>query len=275
MAKKELNKTNSSFSRDKVINRAEQIRRDDDIIKTPKCTIEDVDWAVLSYLQEIVKPQIIENNQTIDVPVLYANGEKWAQVQSRGYMRDRKGKMMTPLISIRRGTITERDTLKKLDVNQNPSGNSQVLQNKFSTINRYDRFSLIRGDKPLKEFYVTAIPEFIDVSYELFLWTEYTEQLNSLIEQLMPLGGFAWGTTWKFPTFISDYTFETMNATGEDRLVRATLPLITKATLLMPDELRKSNIQKRFSTKRITFKSEVESFNVDVSNPPPGGYDNR
>ena len=61
MAKKELNKTNSSFSRDKVINRAEQIRRDDDIIKTPKCTIEDVDWAVLSYLQEIVKPQIIEN----------------------------------------------------------------------------------------------------------------------------------------------------------------------------------------------------------------------
>jgi len=113
------------------------------------------------------------------------------------------------------------------------------------------------------------------VSYELFLWTEYTEQLNSLIEQLMPLGGFAWGTTWKFPTFISDYTFETMNATGEDRLVRATLPLITKATLLMPDELRKSNIQKRFSTKRITFKSEVESFNVDVSNPPPGGYDNR
>jgi len=150
MAKKELNKTNSSFSRDKVINRAEQIRRDDDIIKTPKCTIEDVDWAVLSYLQEIVKPQIIENNQTIDVPVLYANGEKWAQVQSRGYMRDRKGKMMTPLISIRRGTITERDTLKKLDVNQNPSGNSQVLQNKFSTINRYDRFSLIRGDKPLK-----------------------------------------------------------------------------------------------------------------------------
>lgn len=275
MAKKELNKTNSSFSRDKVINRAEQIRRDDDIIKTPKCTIEDVDWAVLSYLQEIVKPQIIENNQTIDVPVLYANGEKWAQVQSRGYMRDRKGKMMTPLISIRRGTITERDTLKKLDVNQNPSGNSQILQNKFSTINRYDRFSLIRGDKPLKEFYVTAIPEFIDVSYELFLWTEYTEQLNSLIEQLMPLGGFAWGTTWKFPTFISDYTFETMNATGEDRLVRATLPLITKATLLMPDELRKSNIQKRFSIKRITFKSEVESFNVDVSNPPPGGYDNR
>jgi hypothetical protein len=272
MAKKELNKTYSTFSRDPIINRAEQVRRDDDKIKTPKCTIEDVDWAIMSYLQEIVKPTIIENNQTINVPVMYANGEKWAQVQAKGYMRDRKGKMMTPLISIRRGSIIERETLKKLDVNQNPAGNTQVLQNKFTTANRYDRFSIIRGDKPLNEYYITAIPEFIDVSYELLLWTEYTEQMNLLIEQLMPLGGFAWGTTWKFPTFMADYTFETMNATGEDRLIRATIPLTTKATLLMPDELRKSNVDKRFSIKRVTFKSETETFSTNVSNPPPGGY---
>ena len=272
MAKKELNKTYSTFSRDSVINRANQIRRDDDKIKTPKCTIEDVDWAIMSYLQETVKPTIIENNQTIDVPIMYANGEKWAQVQSRGYMRDRKGKIMTPLISLRRGTITERDTLKKLDVNQNPSGNTQILQNKFTTVNRYDRFSVTRGAKPLNEYYVTAIPEFVDVSYDLLLWTEYTEQMNLLIEQLMPLGGFAWGTTWKFSTFMTDYTFETMNATGEDRLIRATIPLVTKATLLMSDELRKSTVEKRFSIKRITFKSETESFNTNVSDPPPGGY---
>ena len=272
MAKKELNKSYSTFSRDPIINRADQVRRDDDKIKTPKCTIEDVDWAIMSYLQKIVNPQIIENGQTIDVPIMYANGEKWAQVQARGYMRDRKGKIMTPLISIRRGTITERDTLRKLDVNKNPAGNTQVLQNKFTTVNRYDRFSVTRGAKRLNEYYVTAIPEFIDVAYELLIWTEYTEQLNSLIEQIMPLGGFAWGTTWKFNTYLTDYTFETMNNTGEDRTVRATIPLVTKATLLMTDELRRSTIEKRFSVKRISFKSETESFNTNVSDPPPGGY---
>ena len=57
--------------------------------------------------------------------------------------------------------------------------------------------------------------------------------MNSVIEQFMPVGGFAWGTTWKFNTYISDYTFETMNDIGQDRLVRATLPLTTRATLLM------------------------------------------
>jgi hypothetical protein len=272
MAKKQLNKTITTFSNDPLVNRANQIRRDDDTIKTPKCTIEDVDWAIMSYLRDVIKPNIIENGQSIDIPIMWASGEKWAQAQSRGYMRDRKGKLMTPLISIRRGTLTERDVLKKLDVNFNPSGNSQTLQNKFTKVNRYDRFNVLQGTKPLNEYYVTAIPEFIDVAYELLIWTEYTEQMNSVIEQIMPVGGFAWGTTWKFPTFISDYSFETVNASGEDRIVRATVPLNTKATLLMEDELRKSTIQKRFSVKKVTFANETESFNVNVKDSPSGGY---
>ena len=272
MAQKKLNKTYSTFSNDPIVNRADQIRRDNDVIKTPKCTVEDVDWAVMSYLRDEINPQIVENGQVIDIPIMWSNGEKWAQVQARGYMRDRKGKIMTPVISIRRMSITERDQLKKLDVNQNPSGNSLILQNKFTTINRYDRFSVTRGVQPTKEFYVTSIPEFVDVAYELLLWTEYTEQMNSVVEQIMPTGGFAWGTTFKFPTYISDYSFETINASGEDRIVRCTLPLTTKATLLMADELRKSTVQKNYSVKKVTFKSETEAFDVDTSNPPPKGY---
>ena len=89
MAKKQLKQSYSSFSRDGVPNRADQVRRDNDIVKTPKVTIEDVDFAIISYLRDVIKPQVIENGQTIDVPIMYANGEKWAQVQSRGFMRDR------------------------------------------------------------------------------------------------------------------------------------------------------------------------------------------
>jgi len=272
MAEKRIKKTYNTFANDRLSNRAREIRRDDDIVKTPKCTIEDVDWALMSYIRDIIKPTVIENGQTIDIPVMYANGEKWAQVQAKGYMRDRKGKIMTPVISIRRNSIAERDTLKTIGVNQNPGGNALILQNKHTTVNRYDRFSVTRGAKRLKEYYISAIPEFIDVSYEILIWTEYTEQLNSVIEQIMPLNGFAWGTTWKFPTYISDYTFETTNASGEDRVVRATLPLVSKATLLMPDELRESTVQKAYSVKRVTFKSETETFNVDVSHPPADGY---
>jgi len=265
MAKKGLKKTNSTFSRDVVPNRAHEVRRDDDIIKTPKCTIEDVDFAIISYIRDILKLQVVENGVMIDVPVMYANGEKWAQVQAKGFMRDRKGKIMTPIISIRRGSITERDTLKGLGVNINPSGNDHVVHNKHSQENQYDRFATQYGKQRKKEYYLTPVPEFIDVSYEILLWTEYTEQMNSLVEQIMPTNGFAYGTTFKFPVYMSDVTFDTTNATGEDRVVRATIPLVCKASLLMEYELQKSNLQKRFSVKKIVFGNESLE-------EPPGGY---
>ena len=183
MAKKELKNTQSSFSRNPVPNRAEQVRRDNDIIKTPKCTIEDVDFAIISYIRDVLKLQVTENGQIIDVPIMYANGEKWAQVQAKGYMRDRKGKIMTPVVSIRRGSIIERDTLKSLGVNNNPAGNDFVHQNKHTIENKYDRFSVQHGSQRKKEFYIAPVPEFVDVSYELLLWTEYTEQMNAYVRE--------------------------------------------------------------------------------------------
>ena len=49
----------------------DQIRRDDDVIKTPKCTIIDVDFAIMSYIRETIQPQIFENNAVLPVPVFY------------------------------------------------------------------------------------------------------------------------------------------------------------------------------------------------------------
>ena len=278
-SKNKLKQTISSFSRDAIVNRANEVRRDTDIVKTPKVTIEDVDFAIISYIRDVIKPTIIENNLSIDVPVMYANGEKWAQVQARGFMRDRKGKIMTPIISLRRNNITERDTLKSLGVNNNPAGNDFVYRNKHTVQNRYDRFNVLQGKKPAQEYYLAPVPEFVDVSYELLLWTEYTEQMNFLVEQIMPTNGFAYGTTHKFSTYLQDVSFETTNNTGEDRVVRATIPMTTKAALIMPFELKKSNFEKRFSVKRVVFGQETETnegdtsgFNVNVSSDPPGGY---
>jgi hypothetical protein len=271
MSKPQINKTYSTFTRNQEINRSAEVRRDNDTIKTPKCTIYDVDNAIISYLSEIVQLQVIENNNIIPVPVIYANGEKWAQIRQRGYMYDTGDKLMAPVAVIKRNSITERDMLKKLDVNWNPetdndyARNTLMFENPYSKQHRYDRFSVLQGTRPQRELYISSIPEFVDVSYDLLLWAEYTEQLNYMIEQIMPLGGFAWGTTWKFPAFIQDYSFETTSTPGEDRIVRATLPLTVKATLLMPYELRRSSLQKRFSVKKITFGSETQAFNVDTS----------
>ena len=193
-------------------------------------------------------------------------------------MLDQSGKLMTPVIAVRRNSITERDTLKKLDANWNPPStneyarNTLTFQSKYTRKNQYDRFSITQNTQPSRELYISSIPEYIDVSYELSIWTQYNEQMNSVIEQIMPTGGFAWGTTWKFVTQIQDYTFDQSNGPGEERIVRATLPLNVKATLIMPYELHRSSMIKQFSVKRITFGSETESFNVNITDTPPDGY---
>ena len=277
MAKPQLNKTYSSFSNNHGIERAQETRRDDDTIKTPSCTIYDIDNAVLTYITDVIRPEIIENESVIPVPVMYANGEKWSQIRANGFMYDAEDRLMTPVIALKRNSITERDTMKKLDVNWNPetrddyARNTLLFENRYTKANRYDRFSVLQNSRPTRELYVSSIPEYVDVSYDLLIWAEYTEQLNSIVEQIMPTGGFAWGTTWKFITNIQDYSFETISTPGEDRVVRATLPLTTKGTLLMPYELKRSSLQKRYAVKRITFDGET-SFNADVDTPPPGGF---
>jgi hypothetical protein len=204
---------------------------------------------------------------------MFANSEKWSMVQKHGYLRDAKGKLMSPLISLKRNSIVERDNMKKLDVNINPNGNSLLFKSKYTKNNQYDRFNILQGEKPVEEYYVSSVPEYVDVSYDMLLWTEYTDQMNSLIEQIMPTGGFAWGTTWKFATYLDDYSFETMNMPGEDRLVRATIPLRCKATLLGEQELHKTTMQKQLSVKKVSFATPVTKFNVNVIDPPPDGWD--
>ena len=130
MAKPELNKTYSSTGLDRKINRAEQTRRDNDTVKIPKCSIYDVDYAILSYIREVIRPQVIEDQLPVAVPAMFANAEKWSMAQKHGYMRDVKGKLMSPLIMIKRNNIVERDSLKKLDVNINPPGNALTFKNK-------------------------------------------------------------------------------------------------------------------------------------------------
>lgn len=270
--KPSFNRTDSTFSRNPETLREFEVRRDNDIIRTPKVQIVDVDYAILDYIRSVIRPRIIENNREIEVPVMFANGETWAQIQSKGFMYDLKGKIMTPVISLRRTDMSARTDFISLGVNRDVSGFELVHKNSFTVANRYDRFSVLQNTKPREEYYVSPIPEYYEISYEMLMWTEYTEQMNNIIEQIMPTAGFAYGTTFKFSTLFTEFSFETVNATGEDRLVRSSTTLRVKANMLSEFELYRSNLEKRLSVKTIRFKNETTSDNSDVDNAPPGGF---
>lgn len=199
-------------------------------IKDISIALYDVDYAVKWHLENVIKPTVMEDNSVLTVPVLFAAGEKWAAVQTHGYLRDSQGKLLTPLIMIKRNSITKREDIQDLKVLETPDARIMV-ERKYTQQNRYDRFSLT-GAKPEKEYYSVDVPKFVQIEYELLCWTNNTTQLNEIVEQLMWFDGKAFGDAYKFITHIEAPTFEAINSTGEDRIVRATMGMRTKAHIL-------------------------------------------
>ena len=131
-------KKTEGYRDDRIINRENIIRRDDDVIRTPKRTLYDIDYALKWYVENKIRPQVISNKNSIPVPVIFSNGEKWDNVQRLGYIRDEKGMLQSPLIMIKRNSTTERDNLRGLDVNNQPNSNRIIHRMKYNKRNRYE-----------------------------------------------------------------------------------------------------------------------------------------
>ena len=261
-------KSTEGFGDDLLLNRAAQTRRDDDVIKSTQRTLYDIDYAIKWFIENEIQPQIAANQQLIPVPVIFASGEKWDNVRRLGYLRDEKGMLQSPLIMLKRNSVAERDTQKSLDVNRPYPTNYIVHRNKYNERNRYeDELFPIPTNIPAEsqKIYIVDIPKYVTVEYDMMLWCDFTAQMNELVDQILPYGRFAWGNGGnKYQTTIGSINFETVNTIGEDRLIRATIPLTVLGNLLSDSEARISTLKKMFSPKKLTFDQYVDVGNTNI-----------
>ena len=255
-------KRTEGLNNDPLLNRAEQVRRDDDVIRTVKQTVYDIDYAIKWYIENEIQPQITSNKNLVDVPVIFSNGEKWDNVRRLGYIRDEKGMLQSPLIMLKRNSMQERDNTRTLDVNRPQAGNQIIYRTKYNERNRYqDELFPIPTNEPQnsQKIYVVDVPKYVNIEYDMMLWCDFTTQMNDVVDQIMPYGRFAWGNEAnKFATAMGSVSFETVNTVGEDRLVRATIPLTVMGTLLSEQETRKSTIKKMYSVKKVVFQTVID-----------------
>jgi hypothetical protein len=262
---RKTNKPNPSqtegITPDLLLNRAMQTRRDDDVIRTAKRTLYDIDFAIKWYIDNEIRPQITDKDNLIPVPVIFSNGEKWDNVRRLGYLRDEKGMLQSPIIALKRNSAVERDNLRTLDVNRIPSNNFLTYKQRYNSRNRYeDELFPIPSNvrQPSEKVYVIDIPKYVTVEYDMMIWCDFTSQLNDVIDQILPYGRYLWGNEGnRFATGIGSVTFETVNTVGEDRLVRATIPLTVQGTLLSEQESRISTLKKMYSIKKVSYDTIV------------------
>ena len=207
-------------------NRTDEVRRDTDTEKNLTIGLYDVDFAIKYYFDNKIKPTVTEFGNQIQVPVMYGAPEKWKNVRQDGYFRDKNGKILCPLIAYRRTSIEKNRTLgSKVD------GNHPALywpvKVTYTKENRFDQFSLLNNIKPPQTTYNVIVPDYVNITYDVIMWTDFVEQMNPLVESIIYSEGSYWGDNerFKFRTKVDNISTVTDLQTDNDRIVRSTFTL--------------------------------------------------
>jgi len=238
-------------------NRALQVSRDNDTVQTITVGVKDIDEAIFYYFNNVLKPQVTQNGSVINVPLVYASPERWAAMQKDGYYRDKNGKMQAPLITFRRASLEKNRQLgNKLDGN-NPQ-NFGIFTKKYSQKNAYDRFGILNNRIPDTEMYAVAIPDYVNITYNCVIFTDYMEQNNKIIEGVNFASDSYWGDVnkFKFRAMINTYTTSTELVQGNDRIVKTEFD-INLLGYIITDTINAIN----FNSKKMYSKSSVKITN--------------
>ena len=236
-------------------NRANNVRRDTDKLKNFSVNLMDIDTTIVKYLNEKISPQVVDNGQIIKVPVNYASPEKWKAIKKDGFMRDKNGKIQCPAIALRRTTMQRNDQL--ITFNRYLTYPASKL---YSEKNQYDKFSQMNDFAKTQEIFNVTAPDHVIINYDFIVWTDYTEQMNPIIEAINFSTEDYWGdkARYKFRTSISDYNFQTETPADSDRVVKTTFTMIVYAYLLPETfENHRQTVEKAFTPRKIVFDSET------------------
>ena len=272
--------TNTNVTNESTINRAEQtsIRSEKGnakvVIKKPggrntgegwAIGLKEIDTAILSHVKNIMKPVVRESNEIIKVPVLWGSEERWKSIRGRGVLRDKNGTIILPVMVVKRTSVAFNSEMPVSFDNDVQGKFIKVIRaNRYSRNNRYDRFSVLTGQKPVRESIITGQPDFVVCNYNVVMMTSYTEQMNDLnalwIEHLETYFGDS--TSHRFLSSLAgDISNEVEMESQGERLIKNTLDMTIKAYMIpeFTDKVfgKTGEMKRVYSNKKISFSEKI------------------
>jgi hypothetical protein len=188
---------------------------------------------------------------------MFTNGEKWSQIRQHGFIRDNNKKILAPLIILRRNDVTPDDRINVFTGQTTFAGNSLIMVPYKTNGMQYDRTAGQYLTKDSVEYYLVAAPSYVRITYDMIIWTDLQEQMNTIVQSIIPADNHMWGDYYTFRTAIQSISHENVNVPGEDRLVKTTINLQVDGYLRNEFDYQESNIQKSYSIKRVDFLNET------------------
>lgn len=215
----------------------------------------DVDTTIADYIVDSIIPKLEENGTALKVPLVYGNAERWNDARKNGYLRDQRGRIQIPLVMFKRNSIERDESLTNFkDVNKIMS------YKRYSPTNKYDKFSIMNNAKPTIEHYNISVPSYVTVSYEVMIWTSFTEHMNQIVEAFQYATDRYWGKEDGYKFRVRIDSFDTQQEVGQssERVIRTTFTMVANAYLLPEMFDDKPVVKKAFSPKRIIFGIETD-----------------
>ena len=228
--------------------------------------LKEIDTAVIKHIRNIMKPKVKEQNEVISVPVLYGNEERWKSIKDRGTLRDKNGVIILPMMVIKRTSLAMNPDLpfsfdndvqgKYISVVRSSSG--------WSKNNRYDRFSVLTGQKPVQEYVKTGMPDFVVCTYSIVMMTSFIEQMNDLnnlwVEHLETYFGDQ--TSHRFLSSLSgDISNEIEMESQGERMVRNELTIEIKGYMIpeFTDNVfgKTAELGRAYKPKKVSFSEKL------------------
>ena len=216
----------------------------------------DVDMAIAEHMIDTVLPTVEIFQEKQKIPVVYGNPERWKSVQKDGYLRDKKGVLQIPLVMFKRNSINRDDALSNT-MNRHVSYPSV---SRYSKKHRYDKFSAMTGTQKPVELYDIVIPDYVNITYEVIIWTDFTEHMNKIVEAFQYATDEYWGDKggFKFRVKIDSFDNTTEVSEGSQRIVRTNFTMAVYAYLLPEQFDNQSTHKKSMSAKKVVWGMETD-----------------
>ena len=122
-------------------------------------------------------------------------------------------------------------------------------------------------EKPV-ELYDIVIPDYVTLTYEVIIWTDFTEHMNKVVEAFQYATDEYWGDKngFKFRVKIDSFDNTTELSEGSQRIVRTNFTMAVNAYLLPEQFDNESTHKKSISPKKVVFGLETDLTGLDGGN---------
>lgn len=216
------------------------LRNDANVLTTNQAirfnrSLTQIDQAIQEYVGNIIRPYIWDDQDVmIEVPFVYASGQRWFQLRSQKFLSDQKGVPIYPILTFRRGRVSKRPIPGAQRLMFDGSGTYMTVHKEIKKRDTLQSLRLANPPKPVYQVYNVVLPIAVQIDYEFYLIVDNMQHVNTIIQLFSQHDRRLWNKDLHLIANIEDFSQTVQMQSEGQRLVKLQFNMNVTASII-PD----------------------------------------